>query len=74
MQTKTVINHLSELPILSEVVIQWFEKSHVEANANVKLTDEQWSEIVSKSETVLKGLWSDVAVALSELAWEYKND
>jgi hypothetical protein len=47
MEVKKVIEALSALDPNQEVMIQWFEKEHVEQNHDVKLTDEHWNMAVA---------------------------
>jgi len=47
MQVQTVIQALQELQPDSEIMIQWFEKEHVEENLSLKLTDDVWNMAVS---------------------------
>jgi hypothetical protein len=46
MQVKTVIEALQQLDPQEEIMIQWFEKSHVEANNETEYTEEHWNMAV----------------------------
>jgi hypothetical protein len=47
MQVQTVIKALQELDPKQQIMIQWFEKEHVELNTNTTYTDEHWDMAVS---------------------------
>jgi hypothetical protein len=46
MQVKTVIEALQQLDPQEEIMIQWFEKNHVEANNETEYTEEHWNMAV----------------------------
>lgn len=73
MLTEKVIKHLSELPIESEIIIQWFEKEHVEANAKTSLTDKQWEKIVAIADQRLEALWADISSEIVEIVEQVKK-
>jgi hypothetical protein len=73
METEKVIKHLSELPIESQVIIQWFEKQHVEANAKTSLSESEWQEIVAQANVKLEHLWSAINQEILEIVKEVQN-
>lgn len=70
MLVSFAIAELQKLPADSEIIAQWFSKTHAEFNAgleNSELTEELWQEVVAESDDALVPIWHDAASTITTL-------